>query len=44
MRVIDATGVDIAWERVELTADIIAAHREELPAHVVESIRRTRVG
>ncbi len=44
MRAIDATGVDIAWERVELTADIIAAHREELPAHVVESIRRTRVG
>jgi len=44
MRAIDATGVDIAWERVELTADIIAAHREELPAHVVESIQRTRVG
>ena len=30
-RAIDATGVDIAWERVELTADIIAAYREELP-------------
>jgi isocitrate dehydrogenase (NAD+) len=43
-RAIDATGVDIAWERVELTADIIAAYREELPAHVVESIQRTRVG
>ncbi len=43
-RAIDATGVDIAWERVELTADIIAAYREELPAHVVESIERTRVG
>ena len=44
MRAIDATGADIRWERVELTADIIAAYREELPAHVVESIQRTRVG
>lgn len=43
-RAIDATGVDIAWERVELTADIIAAYREELPQHVVDSIQRTRVG
>jgi isocitrate dehydrogenase (NAD+) len=44
MRAIDATGAGILWERVELTADIIAAYREELPAHVVESIQRTRVG
>jgi isocitrate dehydrogenase (NAD+) len=44
VRAIDATGLDIAWERVELTADIIAAYREELPAHVVESIQRSCVG
>jgi len=43
-RAIDATGVEIIWERVELTADIIAAYREELPQHVVDSIQRTRVG
>ena len=43
-RAIDATGVKIDWEVVELTADIIQKAGETLPPHVAESIERTHVG
>ncbi len=39
-----ATGVEIEWERAELSADIIMASGESLPLHVVDSMRRTKVG
>ncbi len=44
VRAVNATGVAIDWERVELNADIILEMREVLPPQVIESIARTRVG
>jgi isocitrate dehydrogenase (NAD+) len=44
VRVVDATGVSIEWHRVELTADIIQNFGQVLPAYVVESLGRTKVG
>ncbi len=44
MRAVNATGVDIQWERKELTADIIIEAGKELPAHVLDSLNDTRVG
>ncbi len=44
VRAIEATGVPIHWERVELTRDIIARSGESVPEEVIESVRRTRVG
>ncbi len=43
-RVIAATGVEIEWERVELSGDRIRATGESLPADVVASIEETKVG
>lgn len=44
VRVLEATGVAIEWDRVELSADRIRATGESLPADVVASIERTKVG
>ena len=43
-RAVDATGVKIDWEIAELNAEIIAKSQQVLPPHVLESLRRTRVG
>ena len=43
-RAVDATGVKIDWERVELNADIIKKTGEVLPASILDSLNRTRVG
>jgi len=43
-RAVDATGVHIVWDRAELNADIIMKSGEVLPAHVLNSLERTRVG
>jgi isocitrate dehydrogenase (NAD+) len=39
-----ASGAEIEWERVELSARIIEETRKDLPEWVVESLERTRVG
>ena len=44
VRVLDATGVVIEWDRVELTAAIIEKSGTSLPQQVVDSLERTRVG
>jgi isocitrate dehydrogenase (NAD+) len=44
VRVIEATGVQIAWDRVEVSADIIRATGESIPKAAVESLERTRLG
>lgn len=44
VRAVEATGVAIQWERVELTRQIIEDSREELPQAVLDSLERTRVG
>ncbi|HYM82955.1 MAG TPA: isocitrate/isopropylmalate dehydrogenase family protein [Candidatus Dormibacteraeota bacterium] len=43
-RVIDASGVDIEWEVVDAGEAVMAEHGTPLPEHVLESIRRNRVG
>jgi len=44
VRAVEATGIHIDWERVELSAKIITETGQELPPVVVESLERTRVG
>jgi isocitrate dehydrogenase (NAD+) len=44
VRAIDATGVDIAWRRVELNETIILESGKALPQHVLDSLNETRVG
>ena len=43
VRVIDATGIHIEWERVEAGLSAIDKYKDPLPPHVLESIGRTRV-
>ena len=43
-RAVDATGVSIQWESVELNADVISKTGQSLPQHVLDSLERTRVG
>ena len=42
-RVVDATGVDIAWEEVEAGADVMDKHGTPLPESVFESVKRNKV-
>jgi len=44
VRAINATGVDIAWRRVELNETIILESGKALPQHVLDSMNDTRVG
>ncbi len=43
-RAVDATGVSIAWELAELNSAIIEKMGQVLPAHVIDSLERTKVG
>ena len=43
-RVVDATGVSIEWECVDLNTEIIEREREVLPPNVIASIARTCTG
>jgi isocitrate dehydrogenase (NAD+) len=43
VRVIEATGVDIEWERVEAGLTAIDHFKDPLPRHVLESIESTHV-
>jgi len=43
-RVIDATGVTIDWDVQEAGADVMAKYGTPLPEHVLDSIRRNKVG
>ncbi|MHB0857423.1 MAG: isocitrate/isopropylmalate dehydrogenase family protein [Anaerolineae bacterium] len=43
-RVVDATGVKIDWEVLDAGQAVIAQYGTPLPDHVLESIRRNRVG
>jgi isocitrate dehydrogenase (NAD+) len=43
-RAVEATGVDIDWDRVELNAGLIAESKDGLPAAVVDSLERTHNG
>ena len=44
VRALAATGVEIEWERVELTGELIVASHGELPGWVIESLERTGLG
>src|SRR4030042_2538332 len=43
-RVVEATGVEIAWEVQEAGEAAIEKYGTPLPDHVVDSIRRNKVG
>ena len=43
LRVIDASGVRIAWDRVEAGADVFTKHGSAMPDEALNSIRRTRL-
>ncbi len=43
VRVIEAAGVKIEWERVEAGLPAIDKYKDPLPQHVLDSIRQTRV-
>ena len=43
VRVLEATGVRIEWERVEAGSDALARTGKFLPEDVLKSIERTRV-
>lgn len=43
-RVIDATGVSIEWDVQEAGEAVIEKYGTPLPEHVLESIRRNKVG
>jgi isocitrate dehydrogenase (NAD+) len=44
VRAVDATGVSINWQRVELTAELIQAAGKSVLPEVLESLDHTRVG
>ncbi len=44
VRAVEATGVAIGWERVELTRVVLDQCRGEIPQAVLDSLARTRVG
>lgn len=44
VRAVEETGVEIQWERAELSADVIMAAGKVLPPHVIESLDRTKLG
>jgi isocitrate dehydrogenase (NAD+) len=44
VRAVDATGVAIDWDRVELSGEVIERTRQSVPETVIESLNRTRVG
>ena len=43
-RVVDATGVSIEWEILDAGAAVVDQYGTPLPDHVIESIRRNKVG
>jgi isocitrate dehydrogenase (NAD+) len=43
VRVVEASGVALAWERVEAGAEVIAKHGTPVPEEVLNSIRRNGV-
>src|ERR1700690_519614 len=44
VRAVEATGVSIAWESVELTSKAIEVADFQLPQPVLDSLGRTRTG
>jgi isocitrate dehydrogenase (NAD+) len=44
IRAIEATGVDIRWQRVELNESIILESGKTLPKYVLDSLNDTKVG
>ncbi len=44
VRAVEATGVNIQWERCELNEEVILRRNEVLPPEIIASIHRTKVG
>ncbi len=43
VRVVEATGVKVEWERVDAGLTAIEKHKDPLPQHVIDSILRNKV-
>jgi isocitrate dehydrogenase (NAD+) len=43
VRILQAAGAEVEWERVEAGLGVVAEHGKPLPDHVLESIMRNRV-
>jgi isocitrate dehydrogenase (NAD+) len=43
VRVVEAAGVEIAWQRVEAGADVVVKHGTALPDEVLNSVRTTGI-
>ena len=43
-RAVNATKVDITWDKVDLNAEIIVKTRQSIPQYVLDSLDRTKVG
>lgn len=44
VRAVDATGVEIEWERVDLNAEVLSQGGNLFPQRLLDSLDRTRVG
>src|SRR4051812_34563612 len=44
VRAVNATGVKIDWDRIELTSDVILKAGQVLPKHVIDSLEHTHIG
>jgi isocitrate dehydrogenase (NAD+) len=44
VRAVNATGVKIDWQRVELSGEVIERTKQSVPDAVLESLNKTRVG
>ena len=43
VKVVESTGVDINWERVDAGAGVIDKYKTPLPQHVIDSIKRNKI-
>jgi isocitrate dehydrogenase (NAD+) len=43
LKVVEAAGIEVEWERIDAGATAFAKHREYLPDELLESIRRNQV-
>lgn len=44
VRAVNATGIEIEWDRTDLSSDIISQQGQVLPQYVLDSLERTKVG
>ena len=43
VKVVESTGVDIEWEKVDAGAGVIDEYGTPLPEHVIDAIKRNKI-